>query len=536
MKTNIYRIGLAAALLFSTACTDLDLEPRYDQTPNVIYSDFQNYKPLLAKLYAGLALTGQVGPAGDGTGDIAGLDEGYSSYIRLLWKLQELPTDEAVIAWNDRTILDFHQMDWTSRDPFITAMFARIYFQIPQINAFLRETTPEKLNERGIASADQEQVKVFRAEARFLRALSYWHAIDLFGDVPFVTEEDVIGKNPPRQISRADLFNYVEEEILAIEADLVVPGQNEYARVDQAAAWMLLSKLYLNAEVYIQQDRYADVITYTTKVINSGYTLDTNYDHLFLADNHTAQGMIFPVAFDGTRTQTYGGTTFIINASIGGSMTALDYGTNGKWAGLRTTKEFVALFPDGANSEDSRAMFYVGDNDSETDDQTLEIDDVTVFTQGYAVTKFKNLTSGGQQGSDPGGNFADTDFPMFRLADAYLMYAEAVVRGGGGDMGTAVQYINALRERAYNGPAGNITTADLDLDFLLAERGRELYWEAQRRTDLIRFGKFTTGDYLWAWKGGVKEGKSVEATRVLYPIPAADLVANPNLEQNPGYN
>ncbi len=178
-------------------------------------------------------------------------------------------------------------------------------------------------------------------------------------------------------------------------------------------------------------------------------------------------------------------------------------------------------------SYDSRGMFY-------TDGQNLDIDDVATFTDGYAVIKFKNLTSTGAQGSDP--TFADTDFPMFRLADIYMMATEAILRGAdGGNLSDAVNYFNKVRERAYHGTAGNITEADLNLDLLLDELAREFYWEAHRRTDLIRFGQFTDGDYLWQWKGGVKEGQKVESYRNLYPIPSSDKTNNPNLKQNPGY-
>jgi len=172
-------------------------------------------------------------------------------------------------------------------------------------------------------------------------------------------------------------------------------------------------------------------------------------------------------------------------------------------------------------------MFY-------TTGQSLAINDVGKFTDGYAVTKWKNITSTGLPGSDL--TFPDTDFPLFRLADVYLMYAEAVVRGGtGGDMATAVSYINKIRERAYGNNSGNITAGDLTLNFILNERARELYWEAQRRTDLIRFGKFTGGSYLWPWKGGVKDGTATDSHYNLYPIPASDITANPTLVQNPGY-
>jgi len=165
-----------------------------------------------------------------------------------------------------------------------------------------------------------------------------------------------------------------------------------------------------------------------------------------------------------------------------------------------------------------------------------DITNVGTFTEGIGVTKWSNLSANGGPAPNKHTSFASTDFPMFRLADAYLMYAEAVVRGGsGGDIGTAVNYINALRERAYGNNSGDITATDLTLNFLLDERGRELYWEGHRRTDLVRFGQFTNGTYVWQWKGNVKNGTQTASYRDLFPIPANDINANPNLIQNPGY-
>lgn len=511
-----------------TSCTkDLDREPFYDITSASVYKDFTNYKQILAKLYAGYAVSGQQGPAGNA--DISGLDEGFSNYLRLYYSVQELPTDEAVIGWNDGSLPDFHQMDWSSSNEFLAAMYSRIYYQIALTNEFIRETTDEKLSERGITGQSLEEAKKFRAEARFLRALSYWHAMDLFGNVPFVTEKDPVGTFFPPQIARADLFKYIESELLAIEPELVDARQNEYGRADKAADWTLLSKLYLNAEVYTGQARYTDVVTYAKKVIDAGYTLEPDYDNLFLTDNNTSSEIIFPITFDGLRTQSYGGMTFLVHAPVGGSINPADFGINGGWSGLRTTEAVVDLFPTPLGVVDDRSNFY-------TDGQSLVINDIFTFTDGYPITKYKNVSSTGQAGSDPTGNFPDTDFPMFRLADIYLTYAEAVLRGGtGGSAAEALNYVNLVRERAYKGTGGDITSGQLTLDFMLDERARELNWEMQRRTDLIRFGKFTGGEYLWPWKGGVPGGQAVEAYRTLYPIPAADKAANPNLMQNTGY-
>jgi hypothetical protein len=491
------------------------------------YANPASYKQALAKLYAGLATTGQEGPAGNP--DISGIDEGESQYIRGLWVLQELTTDEAVIAWNDKTIKDFHWQTWTAGDLFINATFSRLDFQVKNCNEFLRQTTDEKLTARGVSAELKKKIKVFRAEARFLRAFSYWHFIDLFGNVGMVTEDSPTTFFLPEQATRKQLFDFVEAELKAIETDLVTPKTNEYPRIDKAASWMLLAKLYLNAKVYTNTEKYTEAFTAINKVIGSGYTTHTSYPELFLADNDrngAQNGFIFSVAFDGLNTKTYGGTTFLTHAAVGGNMNPSSFGVNGGWFGTRTTSAFVNKF-DNTNN-DKRKQFH-------TNGQSLEIDDIGNFNHGYAITKWKNVDKNGLQGSDKGGDFVDTDFPVFRMADAYLMYAEIFKRNGGGDATTAVGYINKLRERAYGNTSGNINAANLTLDFILDERARELHWEGHRRTDLIRFGKFTGGSYVWPWKGKVAGGSATSAHRNLFPIPSNSLAANPKLKQNTGY-
>lgn len=532
MLRTMKNIFLAFTIvLFAQSCeSDLDLQPEDNRlTADAAFEEPGAYKAFLAKLYAGISVSGQEGPAGNP--DLTGLDEGFSNYLRLYWTMQELTTDEALIGWNDGTIKDLHSQTWTSGNEFIRTMYSRIFYQVALTNEFLRQTTDAKLDARGVDASLRSEIQNYRAEARFMRALTYWHAMDLFGNVPFVTEDDPIGAFLPEQIKRADLFNYIESELLAIENEIVAARQNEYGRADQAAVWMLLSKIYLNAEVYTGTPRYADVINYTNKVIGAGYTISTNpYFHLFLADNDTngtQSEVIFPITFDGLHTQSFGGMTFIIHAAVGGSMKPADYGINGGWGGLRTTSVLVEQFPGEANSPDGRALFY-------TDGQSKEINNTSTFTQGYAVEKFRNVDVNGNPGSDSTGDFPDTDFPMFRLADAYLMYAEAFIRGGGGTAADAVTYINQLRTRAYGNATGHINQADLTLNFILSERSRELFWEAHRRTDLIRFGQFSDQG-IWPWKGNVPQGITTGAFRDLMPLPATDLGINTNLEQNQGY-
>ncbi|MEK7718223.1 MAG: RagB/SusD family nutrient uptake outer membrane protein [Bacteroidota bacterium] len=324
------------------------------------------------------------------------------------------------------------------------------------------------------------------------------------------------------------MFTYIETELKAIETLLGTP-KFEYGRADQAAAWTLLAKLYLNAKTYIGQDKNAECVTYCTKVIAAGYSLNTKYANNFTADNNLSPEMIFPITNDGQHTQSYGGMTYLIHAAIGGSMSPAAFGVGGGWGGIRTTKAFVNKFTDTSGATDKRAMFWSAG-------QKLDITDIGQFTDGWAITKYSNLTSTGAAAPHAHPDFVDTDYPMFRLADVYLMYAEATLRGGStGNATTALGYVNAIRTRAYGNTNGNITSAQLTLDFILDERSRELYWEGTRRTDLIRYAKFTGGAYLWPWKGKVAAGTSTETFRDLYPIPSNDLGANPTLKQNIGY-
>jgi hypothetical protein len=392
------------------------------------------------------------------------------------------------------------------------------------------------LASNGITGTDATNIAHYAAEARFLRAYQYAVLMDLFANPPFVTDATPIGSVIPPQTNRTALFTYIEGELKAIDPLMVAPMQNQYGRADQAAVWALLSRIYLNAQVYTGTARYTEAITYASKVINAGYKLIGNYDNLFLADNNlNTSENIFSIEYDGNSIQGYGGTTFMTHAPVGGSMPSSNFGISGGWAGVRTTSSFVSLFPANTNTTfpnngnpDTRAEFW-------TQGQSLAINDITSFTQGIAITKWRNVTSTGAQGSNV--NYSDVDEPLFRLPEMYLNYTEAVLRGGtGGDATTALTYINAIRTRAYAGStAGNITAGQLTLNFILDERARELYWEGFRRTDLIRYGEFTSSSYLWPWKGGVSGGTGVADFRNIYPIPDQDRAVNPNLKQNPGY-
>lgn len=532
-RYNIFYLLIAFAMILTACEDDLNSGPIDDniQTPNVALSTPEGYMQLLAKCYAGFSTSGQNGPTG--AGDVAGVDEGYSGYIRSMFNLQELPTEESLCAWDDQTIKDFHVHQWTASDPFITAFYGRIYIQIAICNEFIRQ------------AEGKDEYKVEAAEARFIRALCYWHALDYFGgNVPFITEKDLPGSFFPEATTAEDLFTYIETELKAIESIMVEPqahNASNYGRADRAAAWMVLAKLYLNAKTYIGIEKNTECITYCNKVMGGGYSLNGKYEELFLADNDTRTNeIIFAIRFDGEKTKSYNGTSFLANASTKAGMENVTY--SGTWSGYTATRALFDKFEAGDKRGNSNfqtnadltilrntnkdVMFY-------TDGQTLDIEKIAGFDKnGVAVMKYKNITSTGATASS--NEWSDVDFPMFRLADAYLMYAEAVKRGGtGGTEAQAIAYLNLIRERAYGDNSGDISS--YNLDYILDERARELYWECQRRTDLIRFNKFATADYLWPWKAGVKDGAAFSSHMRIYPIPQSDITANINLTQNTDY-
>lgn len=536
---------LLAVFVGLSACDNVGVQPKSTASAPLIFSEDGSYEQYLAKLYGGLNVTGQEGPAG--SGDIGGIDEGFSQYLRLYWEMQELTADGAIIAWDDAGVELLNAHQWSDGNQFSRGIYDRIFFQVSQANEFLRQSTEASLDEYGVSEERRRNIPQYRAEARFLRALSYWHGLDLFANIPLVEEDFPRGTQAPDQATPQAVFTFIETELKAItEGDgaetLPDPGQSEYGRVDKAAAWMLLAKLYQNAPVYLDEtdgSRSDEVIDYTTRILDSGaYSLHPDYHELFLADNDQARSeFIFAIPHDGMRTQHFGGTTFLGNAPLPGDA-ADAFGLSG-WEGIRTTATTVDLFA----SSDTRPVFPnlpTSGTQFFTEGRSKEITNIGDYRNGggYVVPKYQNVTSTGEPGQN--ATHSDVDFPMFRLADVHLMYAEAHLRGGGGSVGRAVELVNDLRNRA--GLGRDIDATSLTLDLILDERGRELLWEAHRRTDLIRFDRFTGNSYIWACKGKRRTegctdpiGVATDDRYNLFPLPASELRANPNLTQNPGY-
>lgn len=535
--------ALTLVLNLSSCVGDLNMEPI---DPSVTQTFDQDM--VFAKIYSSLTLTGQEGPSGDG--DVVGIDEGFSAFARLIWNLNELTTDEAACSWGDTGIPDLNQNKWNDSNDFTKGLYGRFYFNVTLCNHFLEQTA---------GKTDDKSVKQ-RAEARFMRALNYYYLLDMFGNVPFT---EVVAVEPPRQILRKDLFKWVEAELKACESDMYEPRTAPYYRVDKAANWLLQSRLYINGEVYTSvaatdstaaapgQTYWNEAATYAHKVIaESGYVLNPSYKQLFMGDNagvldgsviNTApQEIIFPIACDGKQTKSWGASLFLIASTYKSDMTAV--GTKEAWSGNRTRSSLIrkffpgsinvsntsdlttgAISPASRYTRDDRAMFF-------GTGRTLEIDNLGRFIEGYSSAKWTNVRADGGTTSD--NQFTDTDIPFMRTAEAYLTYAEAVLRGASEIGGlTPLSAVSSLRTRSR----AKVLTA-VDLTTILDERAREFHFEGHRRMDLIRFGKYGgTVAYNWPWKGGIATGQDVDVKYNLFALPASDLNANSNLRQNPGY-
>lgn len=527
MKKIFYTVFyFCSALLLSSCIGDLDQYPHEDETSSSIYTNVTNYRAVLGKIYAAMVTTGQEKGGNPDLSSNSGQD-----YIRCFFNLQECGTDEVASTWlSGDNVADLTYLSWDANDPWVSDMYYRIYYNIALCNEFLRNATDDKLNE--FSEEDRKTIRTYRAEARFMRALFYYHALDLFRNIPFVTENDpLVGYLPPRYTAK-QAFEYIESELNAIvntnDADncLSPQGSDMYGRATLGAAYTLQAKLYLNAEVYIDIPKYTECIIACKNVIAQGYSLENDYYKLFNADNHLRTNeIIFTLPVDATTTVSWGSSTYIVCGAVSNTSEKQkpeDYGVKSGWGMFRVRGEIPALFTN-VESLDKRYMFF-------TEGQTQYLDQIDDQSNGYFVTKWTNLTDAGETASNTADGGVNTDYPLFRLADVYLMLAEAVVRGGtGATMAEVTPYINELQQRAYGNNEHELTEYDITEDFILKERARELYWEGHRRTDLIRFGLFTTDTYKWQWKGGVKEGAKVDDKYNIYPIPSTELTANPNL-------
>lgn len=568
MKMNFkYIFSAVVVSVMPTACIgDLDTTPLDDRTvtsESAYGADEAGYVQGLTKVYAQFA--------SNNTKDLIVDDGGSSELIRTFWSTQEITTDACKVGWgNDSWAQDLNRNTWTAQhNHMIYSVYVRTLQGVAYANEYLRQTEDSRLELRGVSDDLKAKIAGFRAETRFLRAYFYWMALDTFGSVPFSTENSPFGGgyNPP-QASRADIFNFCVEELeaLAAEGSDMPAAQANYPRADKGSCLGLLARLYINGKVYTGTESNAAGKTWSQlakdtceRIYGLGkYSICPDYAALFRGDNgenvQARNEFLFAVAYDGIKTKSYGGTTFLTLASTAsddcGKQPWRLNGVNGGWGGIRVPYEYVEKYfaptdidytydpgyatttqelytrNNGYKVADKRgSMFYILKREQSMKDHLYD------FLYGWTCLKFNSVPHDKtiEEYASVAGTAtnADVDFPMIRLGEIHLIYAEACMTAGG----SAAEQIKALADRAGIKAETNVT-----IDWLVAERARELMWEGHRRTDLVRYGKYTSKDFLWPYKGGDDyAGKGLDATRNLFAIPATERASNPDLKQNPGY-
>ena len=521
-------VALSCIFGFVSCVNDLDVKVI---DPNV--NTEGNGNAIFNKCYANVAVAGNGGANGDC--DIDGLDGGTTGFVRQMFNANELTTDEAICCWGDDGIPAFNFNQWSASHPMLKGFYYRLYFGVTMCNFYLDNF------------GDNDAT--MSAEVRFLRAYYYFHLMDCFGNVPFTISSTSV--ESPEQIKRADLYVWIVNELKEAEQSMAAPRTIKYGRADKAAAWMLLARLYLNAEVYTGTADWQNAETYAKKVLDSGYKLNTTgvgkwsaHQMLFMGDNgeSSAKDEAIFVALQDGKDITSWGTTLFLSASTFKPDMIIDEennianGTSETWSGNRCRPDMVAKFfggdaskaPNGTRNEmiaaagDDRALLW-------GKDRQLNISNTGEFTHGFSCAKFLNIYSTGAPSHDT--QMMDADFFLMRAAEAYLTYAEARVRQNGPSDGEALAKINELRARANADPLGSIS-----LETLCDEWCREFFFEGRRRSDLIRFGKFGgNNDYKWQWKGGTVNGANFSAAFNIFALPNDEIIANSNLTQNPGY-
>ena len=534
---NIFSAVAAAAML--TACVgDLNTIPlnKTDVTSETAYgADEEGYVQGLTKIYFQLV--------SNNTQDLQVADGGASEFIRAFWSTQEVTADAAKCAWGDAWVNDLNNCTWKGDvlNDAVYAVYVRTLQGITYVNEYLRQTSDANLSSRGCSADVKAKVQQYRAEARFLRAFFYWAAMDTFGQVPFSTEDTQFGGgyNPPQKPA-TEIFDFVVSELedLASDASAMPAAQANYPRADKGSVLGLLARVYLNAEVYTGTAKWAEAKAACEKIYSLGYALAPTHAELFRGDNgenpDAKKEILFAASYNAEHTQSYGGTTYLTLSTLSGDDGAVNItGINGGWAGNRVPDHYVQTYfaptaADFATGEytvaDKRGQYFYIKGRT----QSMQ-DNLNTFLNGWSCIKFNNvphdMDAVDYAATAATKNFSDIDWPLIRLGEIHLIYAEACMHAGG----NASAQIKALADRA-----GVAAPSTIDEDFLMAERARELMWEGHRRTDLIRYNKWISG-YNWTYKGGNFGGQDLPSHFNVFPVPSTELATNLDLQQNPGY-
>lgn len=518
MKFSKYIVaGCIAMMGVTTSCVgDLDLGPD-DPNKKTELTTVDEWDGFLGRLYGNLYRDDVISTS----------DGGAGTFTRTHFNLQEITADECIITekWNDPGYQPLNKNNWSADNEWIYAAFAREFFNAKMCAEFIAKMNSggsEFLLANGVS---QEEINSRIGEAHALRGLSYYYMIDLFGRGPWIDESSITGAIPPTY-DRTELFNAITEELINT-ADMIKPAaQQGYARMTREAAYMILAKLYLNAEVYTGTARWQDCANALQKVVGTGIKLAPEYKYLFCASNDKYVGngeILFAIPQQQGRMETWGGTTYLtagawIETAPKEVLTSLN-NFGDPWSGLRLRPELSRSLKD-----DPRRLIYEGTFQEDVPDLAA----YDANSCGYMLIKYTNTTEDDYLNTAGATNnntqVSNTDYPVFRLADAYLMLAECQMHGVNCE---GLRYLNEVRGRVGLDPMGAITESNL-----LKERMNELYMEGHRRSDLIRFGRYTGSNYVWSWKNGVYEGGSIPETRALFPIPTQYVGT---VGQNPGY-
>ena len=572
-KFNYFVCAMVLMLGFTSCIQDLDTKP-IDENSTTTF----NQNAVFSKCYATLALTGQKGP--DGDGDVDDLDEGTSSFYRMMWELNEFPTDEGWWIWNDVGLADIRIMNWNGDNALVKGLYYRFNIDIKYCNHFLAHAD---------VTTDEGQAQA--AEVRFIRALNYWYILDMFKVAPFC---DVESTEYPIFYNRTQLYKWLESELRDLTEVLPEQRRSIY-RMDCYAAWLLLARTYLNAKVYLDRPwDDAEVKEALEKAYDAAsHALEGNYQLLEDPSDHTGEGGWYYSAYqklfmgdnnkngaqneallliyqDGVHCQCWGGSRFLLNTFRDANM--VPSGSDDSWSCFRSSPELVHKFVNLETASaikaheyqmpqvlhDDRAIFcsynkYVARVDTLPDGSTEETygentwnlngAKAATFKDCWAVLKFTGVKSTARTpaesvGSDP--HFPDTDIPLLRLAEAYMIQAEAALRLGRN--GEALSIVNdVIRARANADPLPNI-----NLEKMCDEWCREFFCEGRRRSDLIRFDRFAgpqadAASYNWEGRYNQTSAagyKSCDEKWNWYPIPNDDKASNPNfalVEGGDGY-
>lgn len=559
-------LTLVVFMLSMTACVhNLDTKP-IDPNSSTSF----NQDRMFTKCYACMAVIGQSDAGSDS--DVEDMDAGMSGFYRTIWYCNDLTTDEAFWIWDDKEARGLPTTNWTGESDMIKGIYTRLNLNIKYCNHYIT-----------YASTETDEEKYRMAEVRWIRAFHYYFLMDMFLYTPFIIEES---DEYPNFIARHKLYEWLVEELEDIIIELPAQRVSKY-RVGKAAAQLLLARIYLNADVYnkynkswtkgktetwekayeaaselVNNSGQYDLGLVTDSIVTDSNFVYSAYQQLFMGDNHRDEVMkesIFQIYQDGLYTQSYAGANFLVSGPRIGGMTA--WGIESEWHALRTSPTLIDKFltPMGIDRNKAKEMIY---NEYKMPDQ-LHDDRAILCSEGMNTAEKRNFTLSGTMTQGLNENFyeswaglkftavystaslpkhsprqnkdwADNDLPMLRLAEAYMIQAEALYRQG--KNAEALDIINnVIRKRANADPLPS-----LDENTLLDEWSREFWFEGRRRIDLIRFGRFFGPDadmnrYHWEGRMGKPDGQQffVSGTPEYmnwFPVPFEDKRSNPNFK------